>query len=505
MKTFLTSFVFLLFLNFSCFATPPRPCVIPNCPEGCGEGSYVPSSARIAPGIKGKQTYNLEVLNLTPESKQLYVAGEEAQYLKTNSTPISIERTEFEQIAAVRKSWLLFYDPTRTFTIDIGIEDYTNAQIWNLPADLLNYTSYSHEDFVPMAEVPEELQFPEANLITKSYYVDAEENDIEVYNHFYLDDYEIINIGVSYYYYIDGDENSFDADNYKFTDVPTSLGDSYSFTEMYKNPVTNKYLDSLVHTKTVDAFGVINTPTGQYECLRFTIDTDKYSRANETSPFTFNSTNSTVGFVTEEGFMFTASKSAASGAATLSNIQIRYTVPTALFDEGNDIIQINNDGVGVSINNYGAGAHESAVLEVESDSLGILIPRILEANRPANAAEGLLIYQTDSSPGFYYYDGTAWQRLDNTTSSSSARIASSTSRNISYQKNAGIAQLKNGTSYVSFSAQNERNPDKYIVNLQAEGENNGLYISNKTAQGFEVKELGNGQSNVKFSYTITEL
>ncbi|WP_255066304.1 hypothetical protein [Lacihabitans sp. LS3-19] len=503
MKTFLLSLVFLLFLDFSCFALGST-CEIPNCVEGCDEGAFNPN-ARVAFSKNNKQKYNPDVLNLTPKSKQLYLPGDEDQFLKTATTPISIEKAEFEQIAAVRKSWLLFYDPLRTFSMDIGTVDYANPQIWNLPGNLLNYSTYAHEDFVPMAEVPEELQFPEANIIAKSYYRDAEQNLIEVYNHFYLDDTEIINIGVSYYYYLEGDENSFDADNYKFTDVPMSLGDSYSFTEMYKNPVTNKYLDSLVHTKTVDAFGVINTPTGQYECLRFTISTDKYSRVDEVSPFTFSATTNLVGFVTEEGFMFTANKSAASGTATMSNIQIRYTVPTALFDEGNDIIQINNDGTGVSINNYGAGAHSSAVLDVESDSLGILIPRILEANRPANATEGLLIYQTDNSPGFYYYDGAAWQRLDNTGGGASARVAVKPSQNINIKKNAGISKLTKGKSFISFPDGKTLDPEQYIVNLQAEGENNGLYISKKTESGFEVKEQGRSNSNIKFSWTIIEL
>lgn len=62
-------------------------------------------------------------------------------------------------------------------------------------------------------------------------------------------------------------------------------------------------------------------------------------------------------------------------------------------------------GVGVEV------PHESAQLEVLSDSKGILIPRMPKANRPADPADGLLIYQTDDQPGFYYFTGSAWQRL----------------------------------------------------------------------------------------------
>lgn len=52
----------------------------------------------------------------------------------------------------------------------------------------------------------------------------------------------------------------------------------------------------------------------------------------------------------------------------------------------------------------------SAALEVSSDNGGILIPRLTEVERDAilNPATGLLIFQIDQSPGFYFYTGTAW-------------------------------------------------------------------------------------------------
>lgn len=54
----------------------------------------------------------------------------------------------------------------------------------------------------------------------------------------------------------------------------------------------------------------------------------------------------------------------------------------------------------------------SAALEIASTSSGVLIPRMTLTERnliPVSAArEGLLIYQTNNSPGFYYYTGVAW-------------------------------------------------------------------------------------------------
>src|SRR5262244_4446708 len=52
----------------------------------------------------------------------------------------------------------------------------------------------------------------------------------------------------------------------------------------------------------------------------------------------------------------------------------------------------------------------SSLLEIKSTSKGLLISRMTQTQRNAIAspATGLLIYQTDKTPGFYYYNGTAW-------------------------------------------------------------------------------------------------
>nr|NQU91734.1 hypothetical protein [Bacteroidota bacterium] len=54
----------------------------------------------------------------------------------------------------------------------------------------------------------------------------------------------------------------------------------------------------------------------------------------------------------------------------------------------------------VSITSDNSPPDPSAMLDIKADSLGLLIPRISEANRPASPATGLLIYQTDGEAGF---------------------------------------------------------------------------------------------------------
>ena len=59
----------------------------------------------------------------------------------------------------------------------------------------------------------------------------------------------------------------------------------------------------------------------------------------------------------------------------------------------------------------------SSALDLSSINSGLLIPRMIESERVGitNPAEGLLVYQTDATAGFYYYDGATWAGLGDTT------------------------------------------------------------------------------------------
>jgi hypothetical protein len=67
----------------------------------------------------------------------------------------------------------------------------------------------------------------------------------------------------------------------------------------------------------------------------------------------------------------------------------------------------------VSINTDGSAPHSSSMLEVKSTSKGFLPPRMTFAQRVAIAspATGLILYQTDGVPGYYYYTGSSWELL----------------------------------------------------------------------------------------------
>ena len=72
----------------------------------------------------------------------------------------------------------------------------------------------------------------------------------------------------------------------------------------------------------------------------------------------------------------------------------------------------------------------------------------------------------------------------------------------------GAGQLENGIASVALDstfAETVSGSSDYHVFLTPEGDCRGLYVSRKTASGFEVRELGGGRSTVAFDYRIVAL
>lgn len=72
----------------------------------------------------------------------------------------------------------------------------------------------------------------------------------------------------------------------------------------------------------------------------------------------------------------------------------------------------------VAVTTDGSSADPSAMLDIKSTGKGLLIPRMTEAERDAidTPAEGLMIYQTDETEGFYYFNGISWKAVAEKTS-----------------------------------------------------------------------------------------
>lgn len=86
----------------------------------------------------------------------------------------------------------------------------------------------------------------------------------------------------------------------------------------------------------------------------------------------------------------------------------------------------------VSINANGDPADASAILDVSSTTKGILLPRMTKTKRDniSSPATGLLIFQTNATVGFYYYDGSTWVEIGSASSLSSPTVTTTAASSI---------------------------------------------------------------------------
>lgn len=88
---------------------------------------------------------------------------------------------------------------------------------------------------------------------------------------------------------------------------------------------------------------------------------------------------------------------------------------------------LGNTNVFPGAGSVGAGTttpHASAMLDIPSTTKGLLIPRMGKASRDAisSPATGLLIFQTDDIPGFYYYTGSLWRSATELANANTLKI-----------------------------------------------------------------------------------
>ncbi|MDG1841073.1 MAG: tail fiber domain-containing protein [Crocinitomicaceae bacterium] len=68
----------------------------------------------------------------------------------------------------------------------------------------------------------------------------------------------------------------------------------------------------------------------------------------------------------------------------------------------------------IGINSTNSSPDASAILDITSTSKGFLLPRMTSSQMSniSSPATGLMVYQTNGTPGFYFYSGNAWVKID---------------------------------------------------------------------------------------------
>ncbi|MBP8073269.1 MAG: tail fiber domain-containing protein [Bacteroidia bacterium] len=110
---------------------------------------------------------------------------------------------------------------------------------------------------------------------------------------------------------------------------------------------------------------------------------------------------------------------------------------------------------GVSVTTDNTPPDASAIFDVKSTTRGVLVPRmtLVQRNAIATPATGLLIYQTNGTTGFYYYNGTAWtaisaaaDNLGNHTATTNLNLGTNSITNTTNITASGTANL-GGNAY----------------------------------------------------------
>jgi hypothetical protein len=133
----------------------------------------------------------------------------------------------------------------------------------------------------------------------------------------------------------------------------------------------------------------------------------------------------------------------------------------------------------------------SSALDMVSTTKGMLLPRMTKAQRDAiiAPAAGLLIYQTNSTAGFYYYDGSAWTAVaPKNANKTLSNLTAPTAVNVNLQPGAnGTLDLGN-TSF--------RWKDAYINNIKF---SDGTTLSTAAGGGGGITGSGTSSYVPKFT------
>lgn len=156
------------------------------------------------------------------------------------------------------------------------------------------------------------------------------------------------------------------------------------------------------------------------------------------------------------------------------------------------LFALNTNAQSVAINNDGSTANASAILDLKSNNQGVLVPRMTASQRGliASPATGLMVYQTDGTAGFYFYNGTAWTSLNGTNGTNGTNGANGQGVPTGGTANQVLAKI-DGTNYntqwITPSAGTSAYP-----NIE-------LNIRNNTTQS--ITSLGNGTSANQITFS----
>ena len=138
----------------------------------------------------------------------------------------------------------------------------------------------------------------------------------------------------------------------------------------------------------------------------------------------------------------------------------------------------------VGINN--TTPHNSAILDVKSNTKGILIPRTSTTSRNAiaNPAKGLILYDTTTS-GFWFYNGSAWNAL---SAGSSTNYWTLSGNNI-YNNNSANTGIGTATPQGKLHIKGSADTSQLVIDANATQSNTRPLIRLRNAAGTDLMHI----------------
>jgi len=141
----------------------------------------------------------------------------------------------------------------------------------------------------------------------------------------------------------------------------------------------------------------------------------------------------------------------------------------------------------------------SAALEIEANDKGILIPRMNATQRGqiTSPATGLLVYQTDATAGFYFYNGSAWTSLNGTNGTNGQGVPTGGTAN---QVLAKVDGTNYNTQWVTPASGGSDNLGNHTATTNLNmGNNNITNVNNISIGSIVVKRLSLTLSGTSFT------
>ena len=153
----------------------------------------------------------------------------------------------------------------------------------------------------------------------------------------------------------------------------------------------------------------------------------------------------------------------------------------------------------------------SSVLDITATDAGLLVPRMTETQRDeiTSPATGLIIYQTDATTGFYFYNSTAWTKLDGEVTQTSLDLKA----NIASPTFTGTVTSLSGSISGFDASLNDQTSTTYTLQSSDNGKvvtlNNAsaitLTIPSSLGHGFNCLIVQKGDGQITFSASGTSL